>query len=45
MRPSTLRKDTDLVYNFYNTETVVEESENKDTKRYYNVGPKASKAS
>jgi hypothetical protein len=31
MRPKVLRNETDLVYNFYSTLTVVEESENKDT--------------
>lgn len=44
MRPKTLRKETDLVYNFYKTETVVEESENNATWRYFKVGPSASKA-
>jgi hypothetical protein len=45
MRPKTARKETDLVYNFYKTPTVVEESENNDTWRYFKVGPKASSAS
>jgi hypothetical protein len=45
MRPNTERNETDLVYNFYNTPTVVEESENNDTWRYFKVGPKASSAS
>jgi hypothetical protein len=44
MRPKIERKETDLVYSFYNTVTVVEESENSETKRYCNVGPNASKA-
>jgi hypothetical protein len=42
--PNTLRNDTDLVYNFYKIDTVVEESENKEINRYYKVGPNASKA-
>ncbi len=42
--PNTPRNDTDLVYNFYKTDTVVEESENKEINRYYKVGPNASKA-
>lgn len=45
MRPNIERKETDLVYNFYNTPTVVEESENNDTWRCFKVGPKASSAS
>ncbi len=45
MRPKTARKETDLVYNFYKTPTVVEESENNDTWHYFKVGPKASSAS
>jgi hypothetical protein len=44
MRPKILRKETDLVYNFYKTLTVVDESENNDTDLSFNVGPKASKA-
>jgi hypothetical protein len=44
MRPKTLLNETDLVYNFYNTVTVVEESENKDTWRSLSVGPNASNA-
>jgi hypothetical protein len=32
------------VYNFYNTETVVDESENNAIWRYFKVGPSASKA-
>lgn len=37
--------ETDLVYNFYNTLTVVAESENSDTWRSFKVGPNASNAS
>lgn len=44
MRPRILRNETDLVYSFYKTLTVVEESENSDTWRSFNVGPNASKA-
>jgi hypothetical protein len=44
IRPKTLRKETDLVYNFYNTWTVVDESENNDTWRSFKVGPSASNA-
>jgi hypothetical protein len=44
MRPKTDRKDTDLVYSFYKIETVVVESENKDTCLSFKVGPNASKA-
>ena len=44
IRPNTLRRETDLVYNFCSTATVVEESENNATWRYFNVGPSASKA-
>lgn len=42
--PKTLRKEIDLVYSFCKTATVVDESENKETLRYFKVGPKASKA-
>jgi hypothetical protein len=42
--PSTDRKETDLVYNFYKMATVVLESENNDTCLSFNVGPNASKA-
>jgi hypothetical protein len=45
MRPKTERNETDLVYNFYNTATVVDESENNATWRNFKVGPKASSAS
>ena len=38
------RNETDLVYNFYNTLTVVDESENKETCRSFKVGPKTSNA-
>jgi hypothetical protein len=44
IRPKTLRSETDLVYNFYNTATVVEESENNAIWRCFKVGPSASKA-
>ena len=44
MRPKTLRNETDLVYNFYNTCTVVDKSENSDTWRSFKVGPSASNA-
>lgn len=44
MRPKTLLNDTDLVYSFYKTATVVEESENKAILRCFNVGPRASRA-
>ncbi len=33
-----------MVYNFCKTATVVEESENNEIKRYWSVGPKASRA-
>jgi hypothetical protein len=42
--PRTARNETDLVYNFYKTATVVLESENNDTCRSFKVGPNASKA-
>jgi hypothetical protein len=45
MRPNTERNETDFVYSFCNTLTVVDESENNDTWRYFKVGPKASSAS
>ena len=44
MRPNTARKDTDLVYNFCRTETVVEESEKGATDRRDNYKPNTSKA-
>jgi hypothetical protein len=44
IRPKILLKETDLVYNFYKTLTVVEESENNDTDLSFKVGPKASSA-
>jgi hypothetical protein len=44
IRPKMARNDTDFVYNFCNTLTVVDESENKDTCRSFRVGPKASRA-
>jgi hypothetical protein len=43
--PKITRKETDFVYNFYNTETAVEESEKREIHLSFNVGPKASKAS
>jgi hypothetical protein len=45
MRPKIDRNETDLVYNFYNTLTVVAESENRETCRSFKVGPRASSAS
>lgn len=42
--PNTLRNEIDLVYNFYKTATVVDESENNEMLRYFRVGPSASKA-
>lgn len=45
IRPSTLRRETDLVYNFYRTATVEAESENREILRCFKVGPNASNAS
>lgn len=44
MRPNTERNDTDLVYSFYKTLTVVDESENNATVLERNDAPKASNA-